>query len=563
MIQAVPSFGEVEIQLENADELLKTNLRTHLALAAESCDAPRWRVRRLFARAEADFDPALRALGYYRATIEKSLETDDDCWHATFKIDPGERTRGRSRNVAVAGEASGDEALQTLLATLPLPEGEPLNHSDYEAIKNRLRTYALEYGYFDFVIQRQELRVYPEQSAADIVIEASSGPRYRFGELRFNEQPIDETLLRRLGRIEPGSEYSAAALIALNRQLSDTGYFQRVEVRPRRQEAVDLQIPVDVQVVPAKRNAWRAGLGYSTDTGPRLSLQYSNRYLNADGHHFKSELRLSPVDSGLKADYLIPGRDPTRETFSFGAGLRHKDTDSATSDSAALIARQVLVTERWTETRFLELLHERSDVGGDEDTYTLLMPGVALNRIQADDPLRTRSGHRITLDARGTSEGLVSTTTMLQLRASGKVIHRFGEGGRITTRADAGTTLVDSVLDLPASLRFFAGGDNSVRGYEFESLGPVDAKGDVQGGRHLLTASLEYEHPIFGDDWWVAAFADAGNAFDESDDIDVKAGYGVGVRWHSPVGRLRLDLAFPDDTRKDDWRLHFGLGADL
>ncbi len=560
---AVPSFGEVEIQLESADKLLETNLQTRLALAAEGCDAPRWRVRRLFARAEKDFDPALRALGYYRAEIEKNLETDDDCWRATFKVDPGERTRVRSRKVTVNGEASSDKAMQTLLAALPLAEGEPLNHADYEDIKNRLRTYALENGYFDFAIQRQELRVSPEQSAADIVIEASSGPRYRFGELRFNEQPINETLLRRLGRLEPGSEYDSAALIALDRQLSDAGYFQSVEVRARRQDAVDLQIPVDVQVEPAKRNAWRAGLGYSTDTGPRISLQYSNRYLNARGHHFNAELRLSPADSGLKADYLIPGRDPTRETFSFGAGLTHEVTDSATSDSASLIARQILKSKGWTQTRFLELLYERSDVGSIDDTYTLLMPGVALNRIKADDPLRTRKGYRVTLDARGAYEDLLSTTTMLQFRASGKWIRRFGEGGRVTVRGDAGTTLVDSVLDLPASLRFFAGGDNSVRGYDYEALGPVDAQGNVQGGRHLLTSSVEYEHPVSGDDWWVAAFADAGNAFDQTDDIDVKAGYGVGVRWYSPVGRLRLDLAFPDDTTNDDWRLHFGLGADL
>ena len=159
-------------------------------------------MRRLFARAEKDFDPALRALGYYRAKIEKALETDDDCWRATFKVDPGERTRVRSRKVTIDGEASGDEAMQSLLAALPLSKGEPLNHADYEDIKNRLRAYALENGYFDFAIQRQELRVFPEQSAADIVIEASSGPRYRFGELRFNEQPIDEALLRRLGRLE-------------------------------------------------------------------------------------------------------------------------------------------------------------------------------------------------------------------------------------------------------------------------------------------------------------------------------------------------------------------------
>ena len=123
-------------------------------------------------------------------------------------------------------------------------------------------------------------------------------------------------------------------------------------------------------------------------------------------------------------------------------------------------------------------------------------------------------------------------------------------------------TLGGDFFDLPASLRFFAGGDNSVRGYAYKSLSPKDENGDAVGGRHLIAASLEYEHPVVGEDWWGAVFADAGNAFD-TDQFQLKYAYGVGVRWYSPVGRLRVDLAFPSDTAEDSWRLHFGFGVDL
>jgi translocation and assembly module TamA len=163
---------------------------------------------------------------------------------------------------------------------------------------------------------------------------------------------------------------------------------------------------------------------------------------------------------------------------------------------------------------------------------------------------------------RGAYEGLVSDATFVQLRADTKAIHRFGDSGRVTGRIQLGATLGDGAGDLPASIRFFAGGDNSVRGYKYKSLGPKDKNGDVVGGRHLLTGSIEYEHPIVGEDWWVGAFADAGNAFDSSE-ITLRAGYGLGIRWFSPVGRLRVDLAFPDDTEDDEWRVHIGLGADL
>jgi translocation and assembly module TamA len=564
LLCALTPFARAEVTIEapGADAALETNLRAYLSLSNEPCDAPRWRVRRLFGRAEREFDPALRAFGYYQATVRKQLTTEGECWQARFEIELGPRIEIRRRSIIVQGEAEKDEGLRELLETLPLREGTPLNHGEYEAIKTQLSQFAAEYGYLDFAFTRRELRVYPAEGVADIHLEADSGPRYHFGQLRFSEQPLDEAFVRRLGRVREGDAYSASALTGLDRHLSDAGYYRRVEVRPRRNEAQDHSVPVDVLLEPAARHAWRFGIGYATDTGPRGSVRYDNRYLNRRGHRLESALSLSPVLSTLNADYSVPGKDPHRESYSFGGQLKHEDTDTAVSDSATLAARQTIKRKHWTEIRFLELLHEQSTVAGEETTATLLMPGIALDRTRADDMLRTRRGYRVNLELRGAYDGLLSTATLLQFTAHAKGIYRFGDAGRVTGRIDAGTTLIDSIDDLPASLRFFAGGDNSVRGYEFKSLGPLDDNGEVQGGKHLLTGSIEYEHPVVADDWWVAAFVDAGNAFD-TDDVEMRAGYGVGVRWYSPVGRLRLDVAFPDDTEEDDWRLHFSLGADL
>ena len=251
------------------------------------------------------------------------------------------------------------------------------------------------------------MRVYPSEAVADIVLEADSGVRYRFGELRFGELPVDEELVRRLAKIREGEPYNAAALLAMNRHLSDSGYFHRVEVRARRAEAEDDRVPIDILLEPAKRHAWRAGIGFATDTGPRFTLRYDNRYLNLRGHRFEAALSVSPVLSGLNLDYVIPGEDPLRESFSFGAQLKHEDTDSTLSDSVTLAARQAIKSERWTQTRFLELLHEKSTVADEDTTSTLLMPGIALDRIKADDLLRTRRGHRVRMEVRGAYDGLV------------------------------------------------------------------------------------------------------------------------------------------------------------
>lgn len=562
-LAAASALAEVDIDLsDGAVDGLEENLLSRLRLAGEPCDAPRWRVRRLFAGAEDDFRPALRAFGYYRPQLDKALGFEEGCWAARFSFDLGLRVVIRERNVKVRGEAAEDPTLGAVLDALPLPEGTPLHHGEYEAIKDRLKRFAAERGYFDFAFQRQELRIYPDQGVADIHLVAESGPRYRFGEIRISEQPLDEQLIRRMAGIKPGDPYDSQAIAVLTRTLSDAGYFQRVEVRPRRDQAEDLAVPIDILLEPDERHEWRIGVGYSTDTGPRASLRYDNRYLNARGHHVQGALSISPALSSLAADYVIPGNDPRHESFSFGARLAHEDNDSAVSDSATLTARHVLDAVGWTQNRFIELLHERSEVAQDKTVATLLMPGVTLDRLEADAVLRTRRGFRVFFEARGALDALLSTTNLLRLQARVKGIYRFGDSGRVTGRADVGTSFFADIDDLPASLRFFAGGDNSVRGYAWKSLGPLDDDGEVRGGKHLLTTSIEYEHPVFGDDWWAAAFIDAGNAFDTRE-IDVRYGYGAGVRWYSPVGRLRLDLAFPDDREDDDWRIHFSLGADL
>jgi translocation and assembly module TamA len=129
-------------------------------------------------------------------------------------------------------------------------------------------------------------------------------------------------------------------------------------------------------------------------------------------------------------------------------------------------------------------------------------------------------------------------------------------------RGDAGLTATESVEQLPTSLRFFAGGDTSVRGFGFQRLGPTDAEGRVIGGRHLLVGSVEYDYPLGDRPWAVAVFADIGNAFDEFDDYELEVGAGIGLRWRSPVGPLRLDLAHAPNS-DDDFRIHFTMGPDL
>ena len=578
LLLSVPAAAVLNIAAPEAPAGLRASLAAHARLAGLACDAPGWRVRRLFDALDADLDPALRAFGYYQPQLSKALNPGRDdaeredadagdgvddagCWQASVNVLPGPRVRVVARRIEIRGEMATDPAWQTLAEQLPLPVGAPLNHADYETIKARLRELAQSRGYVAFRLTESRLRVDPAQQSADIVVVADSGPRYRFGALRVSETALDSDLIGRYFALSSGEPYDAAALLATDRALSDSGYFSRVELRARRDQAADGDIPVDIGLDMVPRHAWRAGAGYASDIGPRFQLGYHNRYINRRGHRFDAAIEASPVRRGLDLNYTVPGRNPLADSFVIGAQVVEENDDTVDSRRMALSGRRVTTFGPWTRTVGLELSRSEEQRADGSETLTLLMPGWRMTRVEADDLMRTRRGHRLDFEARAAHQGLLSSVSFLQLRAAAKLIHRFGDAGRMTVRGEAGVSWVADALDLPASVRFFAGGDNSVRGYDFRSLGPRDADDEPRGGKHLITASVEYEHPVSGEDWWAAAFVDTGNVFDQRPDA-LHTGYGVGLRWYSPVGRVRVDLAMPQDG---DGGLHFylGLGVDL
>jgi len=553
----------VQISIEGLDERQQRNALAYLGLAKESCGAPEWRVRRRFAAADDDIARGLKALGHYQPTVRKSLERGEDCWRASFTVDPGPRVQVAEVAVTLGGEAAQDPAFAALLEDLPLVEGEPLDHGRYESTKRRLASLASSRGYLEARLTRSELRVDPRAGTARAVLHLESGPRYRLGALRVGDTGLDEELVRRIVEHTPGEPYSADRLHGINQALADSGYFADVDVRPVVDEAAQGSVPVTVEATPRKRHLYSAGAGFATDTGPRVRLGYENRRINRRGHRLEARLRASLVQSDLTAEYRVPLRRPQSEWLTFSAAAMREDTDSFTSNTARIGARSTHLRGRWLETRFLELSRDDFEVGRTEDTSTFLTPGLAYSRTESDGKLRPDRGWRLFAEVRAGAEGLLSETNVVRARLAAGWLRALPGGGRILTRAELGALASGDFDALPPSLRFFTGGDNSVRGYEFDSLGPRDAGGEVIGGRFLGVASIEYEHPITGA-WSGAIFADAGNAFDDEFDQDVKIGLGAGVRWQSPIGPLRLDLAHPlDDDTDTLLRLHLRLGPDL
>lgn len=542
------------------------NVRAHVSLLHERCDsAPR--LQDLLAdKAAEEARTALRAFGWYSPQVRVELQrTPDECPRLAIEIVPGPRVRLTEVTVGLDGPAADDAAFAAFLETLPLKADTPLNHEVYETTKTQIETWAADHGYFDGSFTAHALRVQPARQRASAELRFRSGPRYDFGELHLQQTPqvLDDALIRGFLEYTPGTPYSSAGIAAMNDALRASDYFESIDIRPQIARRADDRVPLDVTLVPRKRYDLSAGVGFSTDEALRTRFELLDRRHNARGHRILLGARASRIAQQLSAEYRVPRGHPRSEWLSLQAGLRREDVD--TFDSLEAQATLSETRERpygFIETRFVEFNRQDFGIAGRDRNTLFLIPGLRYAKTSLDHDIYPMHGYRLRAELKGASATLGSDTDIVRALVSASRITTLPWRDRVLLRADLGALWSRSFARLPPSLRFFAGGDLSVRGYGFQELGPVDRKGKVLGGRYLGVASAEYEH-MFTERWGVAGFVDAGNAFGgDGRDTGIKTGIGGGLRWRSPVGPVRADLVHPLDAAAQV-RLHLRVGPDL
>lgn len=559
---ALSGAATADVVYSGLTEVQESNVKLYSALSTAACDSAHWRIERLFRDADTDIGKALQALGYYDPAITKSLAWDDTCWHARIEIAPGEPVRLRNIDIRIDGPADTDAAFRSQLTAISPQSGDVLNHGVYSDYKAAMLRAATHEGYFDADFDAATITVDREAHAADVSLILQSGPRYRFGEVTFSQDILRRRLLSRYTDIQAGDSYSAKAINDFYEALGGSTYFSSVSIRTEPLDEINKTVPVNVALVPAKQHVWSVGGGYTTDNGGHARAGYTNRRVNDWGHQLESRLYLSPVRSELNASYRWPRGDPRHEWFSVAAGVQHEATDTSQNDTYKLgVLRSRSISPHWLETQYIDFEKEDYKVADLVSTSQLVIGGVNWETVVGRALERTTRGYRLYLDLRGAGDSLGSDTSFLQLRARVQWIGPLGEKTRVLTRARLGFTVKEDFTEIPASVRFFTGGDHSVRGYEYESLGPVNADGEVIGGSHAIDASIEIDH-LFFERWSIAAFFDAGSAFNGSE-INLSRGAGVGLRWYSPVGPIRLDFAHPLDDPDNSLRIHVTLGPDL
>ncbi len=557
-----PVLLRAEVEFVGLEEALETNVRVLLPLTEAGCDSARWRIERLFRDSDKSIHQALEALGYYDAAIVKSLTFGEPCWHAKFDIQTGTPVTVRSSTVAVLGAGASDPQLLPRVRVRRPDIGDVLNHGEYESYKSDLLRAANNSGYFDAVYEHSVVTVDRLARAADIDLQLQSGSKYVFGDVIFSEGIIRSQLLQGYTDIEPGQPYSSRAVNDLYEALSGSTYFAQVSISTEPLNTEQKIVPVNVSLTPLKRHLYSIGGGFATDTGPQGRLGYTNRRVNDKGHQFDSKLFLSPVQSQLNATYRWPKNDPRKEWISIITGVQREKTDTSESETFKLgLLRTKARLKSWLETRSIDYQYERYKIADQDTSSQLIIFGSNWEKEKGRSLSRVLNGHRLNFDVRGASDSLGSDTSFLQLQMKARLIHEFGEKNRILARTTLATTIKDALSELPASVRYFAGGDRSIRGYDFESLGPTNDAGEVIGGSYLIEASVEVDH-LFREKWAIAAFVDSGSAFSGSE-FDLSTGAGIGLRWYSPVGPIRIDVAHPFDDPDTDVKLHISLGPEL
>ncbi|RAH36639.1 MULTISPECIES: autotransporter assembly complex protein TamA [unclassified Halomonas] len=594
----------LDASLEGIEGDPADNLETYL----DGLDADDYSPQRLEAEVRRLAAESLRVYGYYEPTFEVRFDDPDAPEEVTIRVDPGEPVRIERLDFDLAGGAAEDAPFRDAIDAYPQQEGEVLLHAPFDALRSQLSGLALERGYFDWRFTERRMEIRPWAHSARLSLALDSGERYRFGPVHFQGQHIETERLQALAPFHEGKPYLAADVATFNQRLGQTEWFGSVSVRPLldagigqlalppapigflneldvegltatavpepRLSATALaavatleapavpEVPIEVSVTPADRHQFEVGLGFATDVGPRLRFSWDQPWVNRYGHSLKHDLYLSGPEQQFSGVYDMPLDDPRRDSYRLQYGLLNKDNeDTETLEASVEFGRRWQFDNAWEQIVYLRTTYEDFTQADESNQVLLVYPGVRWTRTRSRNPTFPRWGDRQQISVQYSSEAWGSDAEFLRMDADSQWIRSLGDDYRFVGRIGAGSIVTDDFTNVPPSLRFFAGGDSSVRGYGYESLAPKNADGELVGGEQRLVGSVEAQRRLTGA-WWLASFVDTGDAFTDWWPEELNTSAGLGVRWISPVGPIRFDVAHPFDS-DDSYRIHFAIGPEF
>ena len=579
--------ANIDVDIHGVDDQLRTNVLAYLSFERykKRTDLSADIIERLHNRVQREVESALKPFGYYEPRVEsevKDLGRGD--WRISIEINPGQAVLLEKIDVHVTGPGAPDPLFERITANLPLHAGDRLSHATYESLKSDLQRTAATYGYLDAKLTRNELVVDPKNHTANVALEMETGERYRFGKTSIEQTSVRDSLVRRYLRYQEGDYFDLTQILRTQFALDDAQYFTNLEVLPQDADHQTHTVPVDIHADKSRRHRYSIGAGYATDTGARGTLTWENRRVNSLGHRFSVTVEASQVERYLlQARYIIPIGDPAVENLTFQSTIEQQQFADATAHTQSIGPAITKVSGNWQYVWFANAIRTTDDYPyGASNTARLIVPGIDIASVPKGYLGEPIFQHPFFAEVRGSNSAFGSDAQFLQMHVQLEHVFRLADKWHLLMRDELGTTVANHFDHVPASMRFFAGGDNSVRGFAFDQLSPIDAVcktpttrpvivaaggpcleyvGPVKdGGKNLITGTVEIIRDLprnFG----VATFFDYGNAFNHfGDPLEYAAG--VGFRLRLPVVTLGIDVAQPL-SRSAGPRLHINFSPKL
>lgn len=541
--------------------LLMQHLETaHAARLNERMDAEE--MARLQRQSDQTARDLLATEGYFSPQVDSAVEWTDGDWRVEYQVVPGPRTVVRNVALTLEGElktAVNQDALRERIEnSFPLKPGMPFRQADWDAAKIVVLRPVLVDTYPTARISASEARIDPATQTADLTVTVDSGPGFYYGPLTVSGlQRYSDSVVRNLSPLKPGQPYRQQDLLDYQAVLESSSYFAQATVRVNPDPALAAAIPVEVEVVERPEKRFSVGAGFSTDTGARVQASWLHRDILNRGMRLKLDARIETRSQTGAAELAWP-RDTSGYENSLGLQLKREDIEGQETRSTVLAAKRGRTRGQIETTVSLQYQTEQQRVANVVNASNqALTANYAWTQRNAGRDFYPRRGYVLSLQGGGALESLLSDTTFVRLYGRHTQYLPVGNRGRLVLRGEFGSVLAERREGIPTDFLFRAGGDNSVRGYAYQSLGRT-LNGAVASVRYLATGTVEYNY-FLGRDWGMAVFVDAGDAADSPGALSPVFGYGVGARYRSPVGPINLDLAYGEAT--DKFRLHFSLGV--
>ena len=507
---------------------------------------------------------ALQALGYY----QPALTLIEDQKGKTLTIDLKQPVLWHSSSIVLKCE-NENEVMSQLITKHPFIKGKIVNHSDYSQFKSKVQRQAQELGLLDTTFTKSALNVDIANQQANVDWVINCGARYTIKNITIEGTVLSHDLVNSYSTIHQGDAYNQLDIIASQQALNRSGFFKSVVV-DQTVDHVTKTVDVNLSILDTEKYELKTLLGYGTDTGGKLGVSWRNRRVNSKAHQYVASIdfnriKLDDADFNAAFQYQIPLEKASSQWIN---QVSYQEKDEEIGRSKIFTLESVVInklnphwTSQWSVAMAQEKLESEADVN---QSLKYIVPSWQLTYYSVTDPFTAVEGWRWQSTMRFSSEQLSDPDiSFLQTDQKVKRIWSLNDDWRLLLRARVGTTLMDTEdfnRSMPSTYRFFAGGDVSVRGYKHQSLSPTDNEVSI-GGKHILSSGLEVDYLFYESFRW-AIFTDQGNAFNDWKDFEIQKSVGTGLRWVTPIGAIRLDIAKALDGNKA-WRFHITIGPDL